>query len=319
MSWLATMPFWAAMAGAPAPVLVSLDFDLADTDGGDTIVITGTDLDSASSVTVGGTSATITGNTSTTVAFTMPAKSSGSHNVQVTTPGGVSNTLAIEAWSPLTETSCTFLCERPDYSSGTGTWSTRLGTALNDAGTPPSASGGAPIFAGADNSYLDGDVHADMVPTTGGSMAVVSDSTNTNTLTPSTPYLNPTLLVNETNGTLGLAYGDVSGTRGWMGHVYDGTAYRTLHVAATISQYNTAILRFDNTSLDVRVNGGAFSTTATTGLWGFSGGNLRVGGGYNGLEDFRGTPRAIALFDVKISDAVATKLWKWGKCRHGSA
>lgn len=82
------------------PNLTSLDFDVADTDAGDSITITGTNLSSASSCTVGGTSATITNNTSTTLTFTMPAKAAGSYNVQVTTAAGSSNTLSIEAWNP---------------------------------------------------------------------------------------------------------------------------------------------------------------------------------------------------------------------------
>lgn len=96
-------------SSGPAPALTSLSYDLADTAGGDSITITGTDLDSATSCTVGGTSATITANTSTSLTFTMPAKTAGNHNVQVTTPAGSSNTLSIEAWSPANATSATIL------------------------------------------------------------------------------------------------------------------------------------------------------------------------------------------------------------------
>ena len=88
------------LVAAAAPVLSSLNFTLADTGGGDSITITGTNLASASSCTVGGTAATITANTSTSLTFTMPAKAAGSYSVQVTTAGGSSNTLALEAWSP---------------------------------------------------------------------------------------------------------------------------------------------------------------------------------------------------------------------------
>jgi hypothetical protein len=85
---------------AATPALTSLNFDLADKAGGTPITITGTDLGSATGCTVGGTSASITANTSTSLTFTMPAKTAGSYNVQVTTSAGSSNTLSIEAWSP---------------------------------------------------------------------------------------------------------------------------------------------------------------------------------------------------------------------------
>jgi hypothetical protein len=58
-------------------------------------VATGTGLDGATSVTVGGTSATITDNDATTVTFTTPAKAAGSHDVVVTTAGGPSDALPL--------------------------------------------------------------------------------------------------------------------------------------------------------------------------------------------------------------------------------
>lgn len=98
-----------------APVLVSLDYSLADTYGGDSITITGTDLTDALTCTIGGTSASITANTDTTLTFTMPAKTAGDYDVVVTTAGGASNALSIEAWSPEDATSATVLHRwRPD-------------------------------------------------------------------------------------------------------------------------------------------------------------------------------------------------------------
>lgn len=87
-------------SGTP-PTLISLNYDLADpVGGGQPIIITGTDMDSATSVLVGVTSATILENTSTSITFTMPAKSAGSYNVTVITVGGTSNGLPIEVWAP---------------------------------------------------------------------------------------------------------------------------------------------------------------------------------------------------------------------------
>lgn len=83
-------------AAAPAPVLTAINYDIADTAGGDSVTLAGTSL-SGATCTVGGTSATVTANTSTSVTFTMPAKSPGQYSVQVTTAGGPSNTLSIIA------------------------------------------------------------------------------------------------------------------------------------------------------------------------------------------------------------------------------
>ncbi len=61
------------------------------TAGGTTgVVISGTDLAGAMSVTIGGNAATITANTSTSITITTPAGTAGAKNVVVTTPGGTS-------------------------------------------------------------------------------------------------------------------------------------------------------------------------------------------------------------------------------------
>lgn len=82
------------------PKLVSLNYTLADTGGGDTITITGKFLSNATGVTWGGVAGTITGNTATTLTFTTPAKAAGTYSVVVTSNGGTSNSLSLEAWDP---------------------------------------------------------------------------------------------------------------------------------------------------------------------------------------------------------------------------
>src|SRR5438876_2913120 len=52
------------------------------------VVITGTNLSGATSVTFGGSAATITGTSSTTVTVTTPAHAAGAVDVVVTTSGG---------------------------------------------------------------------------------------------------------------------------------------------------------------------------------------------------------------------------------------
>jgi hypothetical protein len=88
------------VAAFTAPTISSLNYSQGDVlGGGQSIVITGTNLSGATGVSFGGTAATITGNTSTTVTVTLPPKVAGVTTVAVTTSGGTSGTLAFEYWS----------------------------------------------------------------------------------------------------------------------------------------------------------------------------------------------------------------------------
>ena len=72
----------------PAPAINSLSITEGTTAGGTSTVISGTNLDTATSVTVDGNPATIVSNSSTTISITTPAGSEGAKNVVVTTAGG---------------------------------------------------------------------------------------------------------------------------------------------------------------------------------------------------------------------------------------
>lgn len=61
------------LVAVAAPVLSSLNYTLADVAGGDAVTITGSNLASATSCTVGGVAATIGTNSSGSLAFTVPA------------------------------------------------------------------------------------------------------------------------------------------------------------------------------------------------------------------------------------------------------
>ena len=86
-----------------APTLSSLNYTQGDiAGGGQSIVATGTNLSTAFLVTIGGNSATITGNTSTTCTFTLPAHAAGTvSDVSITTAGGVTSTTSFTYWSPV--------------------------------------------------------------------------------------------------------------------------------------------------------------------------------------------------------------------------
>ncbi len=76
----------------PVPAISSLAPQRGATAGGTSVVITGTDLNGATSVTFGSATASFTVNSSTQITALSPA-GTGSVNVSVTTPGGTSNAL----------------------------------------------------------------------------------------------------------------------------------------------------------------------------------------------------------------------------------
>ncbi len=72
-----------------APTITTISPNTGPTAGGQTgVVISGTNLSNATSVTFGGTAATITNNTAGSVTVTTPAHAAGAVNVVVTTAGG---------------------------------------------------------------------------------------------------------------------------------------------------------------------------------------------------------------------------------------
>jgi IPT/TIG domain len=78
----------------PLPAITSLTPTSGTTLGGDAVVITGTDLTSATSVTFDGAPATITLATPTTITITTPAHPAGPVDVIVTTPDGTTTAVA---------------------------------------------------------------------------------------------------------------------------------------------------------------------------------------------------------------------------------
>ncbi|MBO9661464.1 IPT/TIG domain-containing protein [Dokdonella sp.] len=71
-----------------APAITSVSPGAGPAGGGQSVTITGTNLAGATSVTFGGTAATVTGNTATQIVATTPAHAVGAVTVAVTTPGG---------------------------------------------------------------------------------------------------------------------------------------------------------------------------------------------------------------------------------------
>jgi hypothetical protein len=83
-----------------APTISSLNYSLGDTaGGGQSVVITGTNMSTVTSVKFDTTSATITAQTSTTCTVTLPAHAAGTVVVKITNPSGSAAT-SFEYWDP---------------------------------------------------------------------------------------------------------------------------------------------------------------------------------------------------------------------------
>lgn len=311
------------VSAAAPPSLSSLNFDVALTRGGASITITGANLGSATSCTVGGTSATITANTSTSLTFTMPAKTAGVYNVQVTTAGGGSNTLSIEAWSPAAEPSCTLFAEKPNYSATApaGTWTASVGGNLSHASAAPSASSGEPVFNGTSNRLNSAtNLDALMSATAGTVCVAVKPTANPAT---GNVYDNRLFVSNTGQSSFGMAFANFSGTDKFVAHIFTG-GYHNARVAASVSNFHAVVARWSQgATIDLSVDGlndlgAAGFTSSSIGTWSPTGGTLDVGGNYNNGNWFQGTMRAIAIFSTKLSDAVATKWNKVCRCEYGT-
>ena len=79
----------------PPPMIFRLSPDGGSTAGGTTVTISGTNLSGATSVSFGGTGATIVSDSSTQITATSPPHDAGSVNITVTTPGGTATTAGI--------------------------------------------------------------------------------------------------------------------------------------------------------------------------------------------------------------------------------
>lgn len=92
-----------AVSLSSAPTLTSLNYSLGDVDGGGaSVVATGTNCATVTSVTILGVSVTPTSTTSTTVTFPLPSHAGAIvGTVALVGPGGTSGTLPFEYWSPL--------------------------------------------------------------------------------------------------------------------------------------------------------------------------------------------------------------------------
>ena len=256
-------------ASTPAPVLVSVDYDVFDTAGGDTITITGTDLDSAISCTVNGSSATITSNTDTTLTFTTPSISAGTYDVEVTTAGGTSNTLSIEAFD-ISALTPSLWCRAP-YSGSP--WASADASSLNlhhaTPGTVGSAVNGfAPVdFNGTNqqlvsyNTAASATVNASSIVTTGaGTLLAFANVRTANAF--GTVQGQKGILTRQASNGFGMTFS----SDGLRAYVYDGaTKEPGSAIAFSTGAWHLFAMRWDGSNMYQSVDAGSETSVATTG------------------------------------------------------
>jgi len=267
--WAGSFPSSSSDSSTPAPVLSSLNYDVVDSGGGDAVTITGTDLGSAISCTVDGSGVTITGNTDTTLTFTTPSIAAGTYNVQVTTAGGVSNTLTIEAFSVAALTPSLW-CRAPYAGSP---WASADASSLNlhhaSPGTVGSTVNGyAPVdFNGTDqqlvsyNTAASATVNASSLVTTGAGTLLAFANVRTANAFASVQGQKAILTRQASNG-FGMTYS----SSGLRAYVYDGaTKEPGSAIAFSTGAWHLFAMRWDGTNMYQSVDAGSEASVATSG------------------------------------------------------
>lgn len=317
----------AAGGGARAPTVSSVDIDLGDPAGGDTRMLTGTLFTGATAVTVDATSTTFVVLSDTEILFTTPAHAAGSVNITVTGPTGVSNTVAFEYWSPASLT-LTGYWDRTgvageNYQDVTaGTWpglasagssggrDLTQGTATNQ----PTEVNLEPDLDGVDN-YLN--LATNRATMLGASGWTISCLLRPDTLAADGGALNNPTIITETGQYVCFV---VFSNTVRIGQYNAAGAVLTTKTATgvTTGALNLVQARWTGTTLDVRVNDGAWQTTAHTEIAG--GGTFKIGCNYNASAYFLdGAIRNLCVAAASLSDANCDKIHKWARASRGLA
>lgn len=318
----------AASLGAlvtPAPVITSLNYTVGDTiGGGQSIVITGTDMGSASSVTFGGTSATITGNNSTTVTVTLPAKTAGVCDVVVTTPSGTSTggTNAFEYWAPIQLTSCdTVLDIRKGWS--TGDWTDQKSSIHWTNGSTP------PTLSSNEFGSVSGLVFVQATPTTlvpgtlrnlasaDRSMFAVAKWTSTDGTAAQPSFNVPLTILGNSGGWNG--FGASAGAVAVSSYNNAGSVPSGQKTGgSSLNNGSAHIIGITNTNSTEAAQLYADGSAVGSALTGIGINSVRVlGGGYTTADGFEGTLAAAIITKSVVSGGDITKLYEWARQSFG--
>lgn len=319
------LPIYALQSGQTAPlpdpaVLSSLSYDQGQPEGGGaSIVLLGSGFTAATDVDFGGSSASFTVDNDTQITATLPAHAAGVVDVTVVNAGGSSNALSFEFWSPASLSLTGWW--RANYSGSPWAGTASAGASgSNDltGATAPATGSAVGGFTPADFNGSTHELTADdpidtVLPDAGYSLVVVLRAdTAAADAGASTPYDNPGILCDDTEGRLSAGF-SAAGLR--VGG-FDGSTWDSAVAACPTGTWALGLVVFAGGSLSVSVNGGA-ADTISRGNTSYNGAalNLVVGKNYGS-----------AFFDGRIAEIVATgadlsanetKLLKYARQRYG--
>lgn len=325
MSGNAQVWAWTQLAGGPA-VVTSVSSDIADTAGGDSIVITGTGFTGATDVKFGGVSAaSFTVNSSTQITAVTPEVSAGTVDVDVVKAAGTGTLSAcIEFWSPAELTPQVFF--EGNYVNATGTWTPRYtafstgnaGKAIqsNSAKRPAQITGGYPDFDSANSNDLRMTETVAQVYGTGdfSILAVVEiDSIQSNSAT----LYNGDGIVTDPSQFIGLHLGGASKDLASL-FVWPGSAkYASVDLGTDpISGRFVLAAKKVSNAMQITKDGSSWVTGDTSGAPSTTTTSPYIGGGSVTGAYLNGRIKTLVLTNTAWSDANIAKFYRWAAARH---
>lgn len=324
------LPCFAYMPGGgsvvvAAPTLASVSTAggaVGDIAGAYAATLTGTAFTGATGVTFGGTAATsVVVVSATTITCVVPARPTGASSVIVTTPGGsnVANTafryfslaeLTISGYwrAPFSASPWT-----PTSSAGASGTNGSLAEVTNPPVTGTAVNGFVPAaFNGTTHVLTNASALASMVTDTAGSLVCLFNATTAIADPGSTSsYLDPSLI---SSGTSRLQLGfSAAGVRL---STFNGTAWDGVAAACGTAAWHLAQARWNSTTIEVRVDGGAWQTLARTIVT--AGGSVQIGKNYD-LAFLAGKILETATCQSRLSDATFDDMRSYVNTRYALA
>ena len=130
--------------------------------------------------------------------------------------------------------------------------------------------------------------------------------------TTGTVYSDPQLVC-ESGQNWGIAYT----TDGITLYHWDGTSLKTVNVALGTGSWAVVDAKYDGTNIKVRVNGGAWSSTAANSLTGFTGNTMYMGVDAALDAFYAGLIEECLVSDTALSDATLDGTRAWFDSRYG--
>lgn len=319
------------------PTISSLNYSQGDTaGGGQSIVITGTNLDTVTVVDFGGSAATITGQTPTTCTVTLPAHAAGTVTVTATNPGG-SATTSFEFWTPAQITGIdAYLDANKGVTQGTSAgfcsqWDDQSGNALSltqgTLGRQPAVTAGvfgtlpSLRFTQANGTYVT--LASGRALSSGLSIFFVGKWTSSDSTAAQPNFGAPLTVVGEVTGASWFGFGASAGQLRYQ--AYDGTGTNSYGFSAG-SGLNDGTARLCGVTSDTTPNRKAYVGTVQQGatdspIGGYATTSMKwgvIGQSYTAVDGFDGDIGAVVIVNGVISGGDLTKLNAWARQRFGT-